>query len=205
MSAKGTVSSARSRLWMNFYLGLLRLFAWSDGSFPLTPPSPQGRGRTIGRFIAFATALRGFWAAIGFGLALASQAAVTPYPVGPSGVTNSFDALPTLASGWTTMNWGSANTAITNTTQMDTAARTNNAANIVTAVSTDSTMTNSMTSVPNNPAGTTCFRWNSPGHFVASRPTSIAYGALLGTFVNSSGTNRQVVAVGFDYYLGLPT
>src|SRR5438552_45163 len=56
MSAKGTVSSARSRLWMNFYLGLLRLFAWSDGSFPLTPPSPQGK--TFGRFTA---AMRDYW------------------------------------------------------------------------------------------------------------------------------------------------
>src|SRR5204863_5431747 len=89
--------------------------------------------------------------------------------------------------------------------QMDTAAVTNDHASIVTAITTDTTATNSTTTWATS-AGN--FRWNNSnpgGGFLCSRMTGNAYSALLVGLQNTSGANQTAVNVSYDFNLHIPT
>src|SRR5712671_88381 len=102
-----------------------------------------------------------FCFAMAMSVAIGSQAAITPISVDLGGYTNHFNtAAPTLADGWAAMSWAGAAAGITNSTQMDAAAMTNNVADITTAIGTDTTVTNATTMFGSASTSGT-FRWNS--------------------------------------------
>jgi len=115
-------------------------------------------------------------------LTTSAQAAVTPLPVPETGIGPlHFDTLPTPADGWATVAWAGDKTDLATIAAMDIAANTNAAAEIIGALQTDNTG-----STPSAPFGTSGsgFRWNSVDHNLESRPTGIAYHALLLTLRN---------------------
>src|SRR5437762_1673319 len=142
-----------------------------------------------------------FCFAVAMSVAITSQAAITPIPIG-GGYTNAFNtAAPTLMDGWATMTWAGAAAGITNSTQMDAAANTNNVADITAVIGTDSASSNSTTMFTTS----TTFRWNNAtgDRFLESRPSTIAYTVLLAGFVNDSGSPRSTVVIRYDYGLDL--
>jgi len=120
-----------------------------------------------------------------------ASAAVSPLSFGPAGVGPlTFDTLPTLSNGWSTLSVAGANSYIQTSSQLDTAVNTNDSFNIA------SPLTNSATVNP--PGVNAFFRWNSVNHYIQSRPTGNAYSLLLLTLRNDS-VDQSLIAIDYDF------
>jgi len=112
---------------------------------------------------------------------------VTPATVGPSGYTNAFGAPPSVAD-WATLN-RTGSPADTYDSDTDVNA-TITAAGVITQIPADS---------GDPPAKGTIAVWSSTGFYLQTRPTLNRYIALMGKFVNNTGTNATQVNISYQY------
>jgi hypothetical protein len=139
--------------------------------------------RTILVFVASATTL--------------ATSALAAIPVGAGGTgTLTFDALPLVADGWSTLSVGASATAITNSSQLDAAVQLLTASSIITALG-------SSTTVP--PSQNALARWNGGLFLLQTKPTGVDYTPLMATLVNNSGGNISTFGISYDFGATAPT
>ncbi|HEY0550864.1 MAG TPA: Ig-like domain-containing protein, partial [Verrucomicrobiae bacterium] len=121
--------------------------------------------------------------------AFAATTPPTAALVGPNGYTNDFTAQP-LAVEWATLSIaGSAADAYTMDTEVN--------ANISAANTTARTVATGGTP----PAAAPTAVWASSGFYLQTRPTMNRYNALMGRFLNQSGTNATQINVSYLFTL----
>src|SRR6266704_782140 len=99
-----------------------------------------------------------------------------------------FDNAPPVQQ-FATMNPGGANTSITNFTGLDTAAKTNMATLFTTA----------LPNLTGNPAADNNVTVWSSGGFLQTRPTGVAYNALLATLSNATASAISSFGIRYDF------
>ena len=109
--------------------------------------------------------------------------------VGPGGYTNSFGSRP-AAADWATFSRSGGSGDIYD---VDTDVNANiTAAGVATQT----------TAVAADPPGTAALAtWSSVGFYLQTRPTSVRYVALMGKFLNNTGTNATQVRISYLYTL----
>ena len=107
--------------------------------------------------------------------------------VGPAGYSNAFGSIP-LVTEWATMSFAGSNDNVYAFAQeVNTNASINAAA-----------FTTALTSAAGSPPGSFATAvWNSTGLNLQTRPTGNKYTALMGKFVNFSGTNATQLSISF--------
>ncbi len=109
--------------------------------------------------------------------------------VGPGGYTNSFGTQPVA------MDWATSNHAGTQQDSYDMDSDVNG--NIT--VAGVSSQVNMVAADP--PSTAQLATWSSTGYYLQTRPTSVRYVALMGKFVNNTGTNATQVRISYLYTL----
>jgi len=107
--------------------------------------------------------------------------------VGPAGYTNDFKIQPPATDWATFARPGAPNDVY----DMDTDVNAN-----ITAAAVN-TQTAPVAADP--PATATLATWSSTGFYLQTRPKSIRYIALVGKFVNNTGTNATQIAISYQY------
>ncbi len=129
---------------------------------------------------------------LGLMLLAASSRVAAQILVGPNGSTNqTFDALPTVASGWSGVSVGGAGGDYTTTGNLDNHVNTNTLASAVNVALTGNGV------VPPDQFATP--RWNSTGFYLQTRPTGNAYQLLMATIKNNTGSNVTQVTLMYDW------
>ncbi len=106
--------------------------------------------------------------------------------VGPTGYTNSFDALPAVGD-WAT---SSRSGGVADVYDADVDVQTNIAATVVATA---------ITSSASDPAAASLRAiWSSTGLYVQTRPTGNRYTALMGKFLNASGSNVAELVISYQ-------
>lgn len=117
-----------------------------------------------------------------------SQAALQ---VGPGGAGPfAFGAFPTIADGWSATNVGTGNTLYGNVAQIDAAAQTIVAANIITPLTTSGTTP---------PSTDALFRYNTSGLYIQARSTTVGASVLLATLTNTTGLEISAITVAYTF------
>ena len=111
--------------------------------------------------------------------------------VGPSGYTNDFSAQPPTAD-WATISRAGAST---DTYDMDTDVNAN--------ITASGTTTQTQSSVNDPPGATGNATWSSPGKYLQTRPSGVRFTALMGKFINNTGTNAAQVTVSYLFRITL--
>jgi len=101
-----------------------------------------------------------------------------------------FDTLPTVADGWSTITATGAAGDIANPTALDNQVNTNVATAIVTPLGSSATT--------NGISANAIARWNSALHVLQTPPTAVGYVALLATLQNDSGGPISSITVSYD-------
>lgn len=111
--------------------------------------------------------------------------------VGPGGAGPfAFGALPTIADGWSTTNVGTGSALYGNVAQIDAAAQTIVAPNIIKPLTTSGT-------IP--PSTDALFRYNTAGLYLQGRPTTVAASVLLATLTNTTGLEISAITVSYTF------
>jgi acid phosphatase type 7 len=105
-----------------------------------------------------------------------------------SGYTNDFSTQP-AAADWSTRSVGTSSSAITTIAALDSAAVTN----VASAITTQCASSNSS---PPDASGLAV--WSTSG-YLQTRPTLVAATLLMGTFVNTTGTNATGIHINYDF------
>src|SRR5947209_9079931 len=111
--------------------------------------------------------------------------------VGPSGYTNDFTTQPMAA------DWATVSRPGTSVDSYDMDADVN--ANITAAGVTAQTLLSSI----DPPAANGTATWSSLGLYLQTRPTAVRYTALMGKFVNKTGTNATQVTISYLFSIAL--
>jgi hypothetical protein len=113
--------------------------------------------------------------------------------IGPTGSgLRTFNTLPTVAEGWSTMSVGSIASTYNSAVNLD-----NHVSNTVTATNLNGALTGSATVNP--PAVTSIARWNSVNFNLQTRPTGNDYLLLLARLRNNTGSNVVALTVSYAY------
>ena len=121
-------------------------------------------------------------------LAPGARAAISVTSSGAGPLT--FNALPTVADGWSTLTIGTAATTYTTAAGLDGAVNTLNASSITTALGSSATL-------PPSQNGTA--RWNSAGLYLQTRPTGNDYLVLMATLQNNAGGDVSTITVSYNW------
>lgn len=164
----------------------------SLGTDPLAPYTTNLTGLADGSHVLYAVAMDSLGR---LAVSVTNSFQVLNLPagvlVGPAGYTTGFDTQPP-ASEWSTRSFGSGGMGtadIATAGALDAAVQTNAAAAI----------TNQCTSsTANPPSSAATATWSTTG-YLQTRPTQVSAILLMGTFVNTTGTNATRVRLAYDY------
>ena len=101
-----------------------------------------------------------------------------------------FNTLPTVADGWSTLSVGTAAGTYTNAAALDTAVKTLNATSITTPLGSSATLPPSQNAIA---------RWNSAGLYLQTRPTANDYLVLMATLQNNVGGDVSDITVTYNW------
>jgi len=118
--------------------------------------------------------------------AISSQAAISVGSSGAGPIT--FDTQPAVGD-FSTLTWAGGSGAPNDTITLDAAVQTNDASII-------NVQLGAAGGTP--PAAGAAAQWASAGHFIQTRPTGVAYQAIMATLQNNSGAAKNTILIAYD-------
>jgi uncharacterized lipoprotein YmbA len=122
-------------------------------------------------------------------LTSSAEAAISIGPAGSGTLT--FDTLPTVADGWSTVTNAGAGTDIQDAAALDAAVQNNVASAINLQLGSSATVSPSI-------SANAIARWNSALQLIQTVPTTVAYVSLLATLRNDTGADQSALTLSYE-------